>query len=590
MSRFTFYGDSKRFNANCTSDLLFDNLDGSDERIFCTESTCVDSQYRGLPISGPCLNSMVPAPSTGETFVWGLEGGSWAPSINYGEIFPASPNEFVANGARFITPQPITFTGCNWSYQPSIGRYEINQNAFSSNWAIQETSYTGYQAMASNSLNRAINIPSGLGSNIYSPAFVNNNIAFGFNGCLVFKTYTEPIESGFFNVGVDPDVPPPHDVTFPNVLITLTPNFIFHQSGAVPDAQYAAEKAFFDNYVLGGDPCNGVTYSSGNHPGPDLASLAVNWTYSAASGGSLHNARSYSPILDRDPPAGYQKGIRTDSMFITGYKMQRFVQRRHTVAFGTGGASIQSALSHTETRIGLLGYRAKWVFKSATPTYVFPSVLTFTGTSVTYSFQAKASIVVTVSYDKLTAYTPKTTDPLTSANHYLIVKERYAGEILPGTFFTHSANPPSSDISNVLSPKNVSKTLYYTYPVPWNTANMQFRYSKYYTPVISPPGTGYISYGGQNFTRLGNVAHPSYPYYLMTLPGTPSNFKIWRRLVEDGSTSSIGGDFSLGFSNRTEWFNGTCPFDLKFDRDLSDNLYLPNLCSSTIVPYLEPTG
>ena len=75
------------------------------------------------------------------------------------------------------------------------------------------------------------------------------------------------------------------------------------------------------------------------------------------------------------------------------------------------------------------------------------------------------------------------------------------------------------------------------------------------------------------------------------LPGTPNDFKIFRRKISDTSTATSNSKpIKLSYSNKREWFNGTCPFSLDFNYNKSDHIFIENNCSTTLVPHIEPSG
>ena len=70
---------------------------------------------------------------------------------------------------------------------------------------------------------------------------------------------------------------------------------------------------------------------------------------------------------------------------------------------------------------------------------------------------------------------------------------------------------------------------------------------------------------------------------------TTKNGKLWRTL--SGAINPISNStIDVSFSNRAEWFNPTCPFQLVYDQYESNADWHPNGCYSTITPTILPTG
>lgn len=644
MSRFTYSNSVKNFNGSCTSKLLFDNKDGSTNRIFCAEDTCVSAVLTPSGAAAACNSVMKPSGYLLEKFDWGLSGGPWGPvSIDYGFILP-SPNEFVADGSKFTKPSVISSGVASCAMRlDSFGRKVFKSDAFNpGTWDIQDTSNAGYSALAEAALNAKIVDPAAaLGKNKYLPANYYPD------GCSVQATAYEEPDITYYDVGVDPIPPEDHDVTFYDVSVAVGSG-----DGSLY-TEFPTEYAFYSGCVQPVGLC-GVIYNIACHGTPDMVALSGAWTYSPASGGGNRNARSYDPTRDRDPTNIVTRGIRSDTTFVTGYRMQKYVQLFHTAKLTTSSASVSVGMRDIETRIRPLGYRAKWRFKSVNldgkTVYVSGSRQKNFYVS-TFYFTARADVTITVSYEKipnppsrntyeygpyrdtvpteyqrlywsesyheheyeyipvstlfkkkyfnppfqgwLREFTPTPYQPWpypvitggVTGTHYVIGQ---VSTTTPPAWYpagqTHEHKTPFKSLTSVVTAKN------YKLPLKWRpitSTNLRFQCSGYYRAVVDPT---YISYGGQLFTRLGNVFYPNPAILYASFPGTPDNFQIWRKLITDGSTYVAGGQFSLGYSSRTEWFNGTCPFDVNYDNSLSSKNYLRNLCESTIVPYIMPTG
>lgn len=646
MSRFTYSNSVKSFNGSCTSKLLFDNKDGSTNRIFCTEDTCVTAILIPTGVTAPCNSVMKPSGYLLEKFDWGLEGGPWGPvNIDYGVLL-ASPNEFVGDGAKFIKPYllPSGVAACAMDTD-QFGRARFKGNAFNpGTWDIQDTSNAGYAQLAGALLNsKVIDPAAALGKNKYLP------LNYYPDGCSVRATAYEVPDITYYDVGVDPIPPQPHDVVFENVAIPCgksNPYSLFWE--------FVTEFAEYETCIKPYAGLCGVPYTPTGCPQPDMVALSGAWTYDPVLGGSNRSARSYFPTLDRDPTNIVTRGIRTDTTFVTGYRMQRYVQLFHTAKLTTSSASVSVGMRDIETRIRQLGYRAKWKFKSAEVNTVYISgnkQLTFYLAEAYYA--GRGNVTIEVSYEKIPnppsratyeygpyrdtvpveyqrlywseSYheheyeyipvspkykkkyfnppfqgwlreftpTPYQTWPYPVINssvtgtHYVIGQLGNVDAGVPAWYpagQSHEHKPPFKSLTSVLTAKN------YEQPLKWKPItpkNLAFQCSGYYRAVVDPT---YISYFGQRFTRLGNVFYPKPAILYASFPGTPDNFKIWRKLITDGSSYSPGGDFSLGYSRRTEWFNGTCPFYVDYDNTLSGKVYSYNLCKTYLVPYIMPTG
>lgn len=409
MAKFTFKGKTDKFNPNCTSTLLFDNKDGSTKRIFCDQTTCVDSHYVPTGVITPCRTQMLPADYTDEKFVWGVEGGPWINSVDYSG-FGSSPNEFVGGGTFSRVKAPLEPSGCGWIYiGGTTNRWLINQKFFSNSWDIQDTSNAGYGAMSGGDLSgKEIDPATAIGTNIFEPQ--STYLAGG--TCGVTKTVYEIPEITYYDVG-SRLVPEPHIVEFPDALIELTP--AKEISGYHETSDFIADQDYYEAYIkpaLAGAGKCGMAYDQENHPGPDMPAIinAFTYTNNNSSFGNL-GARSYYPPFDNDALPGntVKRGVRADTIFHTGYRMQKYVQVKHDVVFAKGFSRISAGLRHIETRMYALGYYAVWEFVSVTPKTVYASICPTCAPTdhpgdyryTRYRFQAKASVKIRVSYVSL---------------------------------------------------------------------------------------------------------------------------------------------------------------------------------------------
>lgn len=650
MAKFTFKGKADKFNPNCTSTLLFDNKDESTERIFCTETTCVDSVYTPSGVTTSCRTQMLPAGHTDEKFIWGVEGGPWISNVSYSGFEP-SPNEFVEAGARFIKVQkPADPSGCGWKYIAGItNRWLLNQDHFSSSWDIQDTANAGYAAMAGGDLNGIeVNPAAAIEPKFFEPNF------YAPYGCYVSNGAYEIPKITYYDVG-SRLIPDEHIVEFPDALIQL--NFSRRLNLSEPSLSgFFDDTAYFNTYVkpaLAGPNC-GMAYSSGNHPDPNPAIIDAFTFDGTGSTSKRLNARFYYPTKDNDALPGntVKRGVQTGVDITTGYRMQKYVQIKHEAIFGTFESRISSGLRHIETRMYPLGYSARWEFINVVPKTVYATIYT-AGSQYpwqVYSFQAKASVFIRVYYipfnydvyeygpfrkdvptgiqpGQLSPYNPPVAyseantykgdilnppwlgwkwerslnpfnyDPrynpppaIVLGSHWLITGDSGGWRALP----THTFGFLPSDINDLRNPKKLKTLLYYINKLNRVTANDAFNYwmSQYAQCVVDP---SYISYGGQSFTRLGNTYLPpatnGKAIRKSSIPETPDDFKIFRKKVSDTSINTVNSQpIKLSYSAKREWFNGTCPFELNFDRNQSSKVFIKNQCETTIKPYIEPSG
>ena len=563
MGAYRFIGDNTYFNPFCTSSLVYDKKDSSTNRIFCMEETCIDHEYTPTGIPTVCGANMLPSGYSGHRFEWGVEGGPWTLEVDYASNYPPSPNEFI--GLSQLEPEPpvsggASFGRCTTHRNGSVTT-SINLNAFSNSWKVVDTQPVGYHAMAGGALNgRSIDPSKHLGTNDYKP--VPQYFGYYLTCGVGQSVFVEP-EISYYDVGTR-DVPPPHEVTFSDVLIGNIGTFIAN-SGGVPfvnhdqsPEHHAFIEAYIRNAILN---CGGIkqAYVPGIHPpipsgiNPISTNIAVR-----------------DPVRDSESSV-FIKGY--SNFFRTGYRMQKYVQEGHTALFTQLGANITSKFRDIETRIRTLGYKPVFKVKSITPENLIIRYSFFSPYPYLYhACDVKAVVVVEVSYRSLDA----DLDPNSLAAYeygstidpgVLLAKGSRCNRSYPkGTwsppwtqykneaifcssynnFFgdhnmvssinnllswqgagigTHSAGAPPTSAANVLSPKNRSKVAYYTYPLSKTNFTTTFDANYYYRSRTVPT---YLCYLGQSFPNP--TVHPgTFRARANMSTGSPNNFKIWRR-------------------------------------------------------------
>lgn len=566
MGAYRFIGDNTYFNPFCTSSLVYDKKDSSTNRIFCMEETCIDHEYTPTGIPTVCGANMLPSGYTGHRFEWGVEGGPWTLEVDYASNYPPSPNEFI--GLAQLGAEPPVSGGSSFGRcirQPN-GSVTIgyNMTAFSNSWKKVDAIPIGYTAMGAALNGRSIDPAKHLGTNDYKPVIQYLGYS---QTCGVGKSVLVEPEIGYYDVGTR-DVPPPHEVTFSDALIQNIGTFIAN-SGGVPfanDDQSPEHWAFIDAYIKNALlNCRGIKqgYVPGIHPpipsgiNPISTDIAVR-----------------DPVRDSEGSV-FIKGY--SNFFRTGYRMQKYVQEGHTASFTQLGASITSKFRDIETRIRTLGYKAIFKVKSITPENLIITRSFFGPYPYLYhSCDVKAVVVIEVSYrsldadldpNSLAAYEyGSTIDPgtllakggrcersypkgvwsppwtqykneaifcsswMTSSNdffghHNMVSSVNTLLSWQNAGIGTHSAGAPSINTANVLSPKNISKVAYYTYPLSKSNFTTTFSANYYYKSRTVPT---YLCYFGQSFPDP--TVHPaSYRARANMSTGSPNNFKIWRR-------------------------------------------------------------
>ena len=173
MSTFKFNASNRYFNPICDSELLFSDLDGDTERIFCEKTTCIAPLFVETGVPVPCDVAMKPSGYTTDKFEWGLEGGPWTLSANY-DGFTYLDNQFV-EPFQFGMP-PTGVSPCMlikvYAYQGNLGYrlgYGVNQGAFSTTAGTQVVNSVGYQPMEGRELNGTTIDPRAVGQKIFKP-------------------------------------------------------------------------------------------------------------------------------------------------------------------------------------------------------------------------------------------------------------------------------------------------------------------------------------------------------------------------------------------------------------------------------------
>lgn len=388
MSTFKFVGNNRYFNGICTNDLVFDNKDSSEKRLFCEESTCVSAKYSGIMPITACRTEMLPNGYRDKIFEWGVEGGPWTTTINYGGRFPSSPNEFVGPGTLGNVKPPVDPNGNFYYYYTFNGRTNLvfNSNAFSNSFSPENSAPNGYTALGGGQ-QFTIDPESSLGTNSYEPTRDENN------RCSVSALrYNEPTIS-YYDVGVNPTLPQKHDVVFPKAFLSVSDRpgvgpWLDPTSSWMFTPPPPSAVTFRDTYInpaMATAAANGskCPYSAGNHPAMPALSAFPEWNYdhvtvnnvgTYVTGRSAINSRGacvYHPLADYHDSAKVIRGTTAGPEWHTGYRMQRYTQTVCGARLGAYGNNsyISFGFRDIETRIKAYGYYAKWTIKSIVPTY-----------------------------------------------------------------------------------------------------------------------------------------------------------------------------------------------------------------------------
>jgi hypothetical protein len=582
MATYKFVGNNRYFSGICTSDLVFDNKDSSEKRLFCEESTCVSAKYSGIMPITTCRTEMLPTGYTDKIFEWGVEGGPWTTAIDYGGRFPYSPNEFIGPGGLgnvrpALDPSP---TG-NWYDVVITSRGAVlrfNGRPFSNEFDPEESGPTGYTALGGGGQFK-IDPAGSLGARSFEPTKDE------FNRCSVSAMKYDMPEISYYDVGVNPTLPASHDVTFPHAFLNcgvwMEPYDYFDQSDEAND--------FRKKWIVDAQPSMAaggakVPYGTGHPPMPPLSAFPE-WNYNHvvvnspggyATGRVTANSRGakvYHPLADTNNATKVIRGTTAGPEWHTGYRMQRYKQTANSAKLGAYGntSNIQFAFRDIETRIKAHGYYAKWTLKSIAPVYFIITNITYQPTRLYYAWAVRAAVTINVTYHAFNASihpvynyeygpTPSSSDPYNCNggssdyggwNPPFERKVQYAttncspvfGSVPAATTGTHFAygflagtagwgfqyshtGNASNDINNVLSLKSRKRINYYKLPMSWIGGTYVTDATQYSSPTVDPT---YIAYQGQKFTS--SYGRPSGTRISTSLPTTPNDFKLWRRKV-----------------------------------------------------------
>ncbi|TXH55177.1 MAG: hypothetical protein E6Q97_09355 [Desulfurellales bacterium] len=577
MSTWTYKGLSRHWHPVCTTELLFDNLDGSPARLGCVQNTCITARSTGTRPVTACRNTLLPSGHTDAIFEWGIEGGPWVLPADYSQVLEAT-QEFIDPGT--LSELPAVAPG-ETLYNASVFNgnvsYARNLRAFSNTFAQVRTARRGYRALDSESLEDASIDPAAVLSGIdFEPAGSSGN-------CQVTKSIEARPEIEYYDVGVSGDNrPSEHDVVFSHAYLLL-------------DTEVTPIGSDLHNSAIGAQPVSyafGITtaYNGAIHPDVSAATEA-SWNSTWVSPVHVGNYRppgaiSFQgagflgishPARDTAGLGGVVEGFVNAPSFHTGYRMQRHVQQFHFARFGQTGAEIRSGYRHIETRMYPHGYYATWEVQSIVPDlYIALSITDVGGGNVSIASAARGTVTIRVRYvdfrDNMSAvrlheYGPDrspATDPLPTLtalqtynppiNRYVWERTRtiglsgqfvppIPGELdgthvmasgslagnLPSAFsipttHTGAALPVSS--SNPLSPQNPSGLFSYVYPLSWVGGPVSMVFSPAYSPAADPTYIRYVQFGTAGQTQ---VQRPSTPRVIVNYPLSPNDFQFRRQ-------------------------------------------------------------
>lgn len=645
MATFTFSNDNRYYNPLCDSELLYQDEDGDTNRIFCTQSSCIAPIFSGA--IGTCDNTLKPSGYTNRTFEWGVREGSWTLNANYAG--------FIEETGAFYEPFQITesepgsecminvvhrrvkdWTGYTYT-EKRYGEYAANM-AFKPSWKK-----VGFTPMQERPLAGTTMTPSSVGSKILTPSQYLDY------GCTDILGYTEPPTVTYFDVGTR-QVPPSNVVTLKNAPIKVMPVILpFPGYAAFDDENYEV----YEDYGAVGTYQGQITWVACDanvnraprvQPYPVCCaqkspSLTVDTSAYSTDRSNLieyrKNIYNYNPDLGANNFGTINGGGvyigRSNNSVHTGYRIQKYVQKKYSAYFSQNRPSIECGAKDLECVCYSFGYKIRWEFVSATPTkciiknytvhewgpYYVNSRGTLTRDPVSYIGTpiAWGDVQIRFTYEpydystgealeeELTAtpwgsvcypysatrwYNPNDSQAFinfllsgglsdgsgygswgltTYRNRSVSIGYGFGASVIADRIFddtrTHSSSLNGgymiSDVNNVLSPRNRQRILHFEYPL--NSFHSMFSLTT---------------------IRNGFIYNPQPP---QTSKPASTGY-LWRRLVGDlNSPESL--DFT--FSNRKQWFNGTCPFDLKYDNIESDVDYHPEACTSILKPIIAPT-
>lgn len=679
-STFTFTNDNRYYNPLCDSELLFQDQDGDTNRIFCIQSSCIAPIFSGAV--GTCDNTLKPSGYANKTFEWGTSDASWTLNANY-DGFPYMTGQFVApfqitaseTGAACMVWQRVrngTFYDANGQpWTQKYGAYYVQNPNNSFKKVVPGKA--GFQPMKVKSLTGTKIDAGNAGSSILvpylypSPYFCNSTMYF-----------LEKPEITYFDVGTR-NVPGSNVATLKDAGIKVMPVTVAPNVDSDPFLPYGSITLGNNVNWFGYVECDSASAFNNRVAGRDYqiccaqknAPVTVDTSYYSTDRTNLPayraNPYNFNPDLGAnnsivgiswEDATGASTGSKT---VITGYRIQKYVQKAHTINFAKGYPEIQSGARHIEAKIYPLGYKITWEFVSATPKKVI-TIFNEYGTGVQYNygppyyvppepygccytrpgFWTRDLISITATptawgdvqirftytpfdYSKYYEYGPMAEDntqdisglqnesgynaPWLSfrcdkSNRYYDCWNQYIGFLINGGLSSGAGIGSTALITTY--PRSVSTGYGFG---SYTITDLLFGTStthKSKIPLLGNkmPDLPSDPLSPQNTSGILNFKYPLtdlYPMQLATLingrinapnPQPAQTSKptqkayLWRRLVDSIQNTVV--DFT--FSNRKEWFNGTCPFDVKYDNIESNIQYNPESCTASIKPYVLPTG
>lgn len=337
----------------------------------------------------------------------------------------------------------------------------------------------------------------------------------------------------------------------------------------------------YSNWSYTNDPTFGRGFSITSQPRRDQKARSARVYHPLAD----YSDNTNGPLI---------RGLTWAPHFHTGYRMQRFVQEKQLGLFARNYSSLAFAVRHIETRMYPYGYYAKWTVKNIEPQTTYGVYIlgdptappsgapwTFDWTARWRSI-ARGKITVNITYHN---FVPRVTDkfkyeygPERLSNPYNCMERRlesqefngpingwdwevnYCNFVPPdqkhnipvpslidgthwlftgtrnglGTFpwstlISHYANSQPTD-NSVLDPRSQQRINYYTWPLTWTSGTFPMSHSSHFAPSFDLNRRGYrgIIFPNSNGT---NVMLPYSTSKFVNFPGSPNNFKFWRRLV-----------------------------------------------------------
>ncbi len=300
----------------------------------------------------------------------------------------------------------------------------------------------------------------------------------------------------------------------------------------------------------------------------------------------VKNARVYHPRLDKVETNGGPliRGLTYAPHFHTGYRMQRFVQDKQQALFAQNNSYLWFGVRHIETRMYPYGYYANWTVTSIEPQLTFGqfslgSVAGFNDWYLLWGSWARAKITLNITYKSFVPLVPakfkyeygaeRLSNPYNCMERKLespdynepiegwdweVMYCNLRPDLKPGTpsptviqgthclyngFSTgslwnlapsHYASTQPTDLGP-LDPRSPQKVNYYTWPLTWSSGNFTMFHTSHYVLSFDPSR---ISYRGVIYpidVTNPNVFKPYTTAKQVPFPGTPDNFKFWRRLI-----------------------------------------------------------